>query len=977
MSNALRTGCVVCLIGTATYGQRLTPIADRVDQPLLPGGISELPVRLNAELGYFFKDEDGTDAIHLIGNARLSMGEGEAQQLQAREAVVWITNRQYDRRPYRHFEVLLWREAEVHEIGSTVTSGPALFVTASSFGEVRTSVDEVTFQSSATSQVYQQGNTIRKAVAAGARLGADEGVSLRVYDAAGLSPAARRAQPRPVLYFRSEGDIEGPIPHGDHQAVTVIGGVYLSRGVPGAGDYLEIRADAVVVSLPASEQVRIRPGPAEGLGGIPAGPGDAERPRPRRPSMERQMLSAGFGDVEVEAVYLEGDVVMSQGPNMIRASRLFYDFVRERALILDAVVRTTLVERNIPLYMRAKEVRQLSATRFSASAAVLTTSEFFTPHYHMGASEVELTDLTPAEPSGRQIGLRSGSFDIHQATLNVGGRPVAYWPRIRGNVDTSETAIRRLRTGYSDDFGVTLETDWHLFNVLGFETPDGFDGTLNLDYFSERGPGIGIDAVYERERYFGHSRSYLMTDDGEDNLGGNRDDLPTPDVRGRYLLRHRQYLEDDWQVSLELSYISDENFLEEYFEREFDTAKDQETLLYLKKQRDNWAFTALLQTRILDWYTQTERYPDLAFFLSGQPLGDRAAWYSENRAGIVRYRPGDQTLRELLLEGREDGSGGVLRADSRQEVTLPVDAGAVRVVPFASARGTTWDDSPEDGGLSRGFATAGVRGSMYLSRVFPEVRSTLLDVDGVRHLVKPDFVAWTSATNVDSHELFPFDETVEEIDEIDGVSVGVRQRWQTKRGIGDDRRMVDFLVWDVEAGVFNDADGEDVTNGFTSSTRPENSISRNFVNSAQIWRVNDRTALLSELNYDINDGELDVFNVSLAVERSPRFSYLVGYRFIEESNSNLVGVDMNYRLNEKHTLAVRESYDLARGQTLDFTVALIRKFPRWFGALAFELDEAEDDIGVSFSIWPEGLPQAALGSRRFTGLADTAQVLSY
>ena len=45
-------------------------------------------------------------------------------------------------------------------------------------------------------------------------------------------------------------------------------------------------------------------------------------------------------------------------------------------------------------------------------------------------------------------------------------------------------------------------------------------------------------------------------------------------------------------------------------------------------------------------------------------------------------------------------------------------------------------------------------------------------------------------------------------------------------------------------------------------------------------------------------------------------SYLLGYRFIEEGHSNLLGFDMNYRLTEKHTLAIRELFDLDRGQTL-------------------------------------------------------------
>jgi hypothetical protein len=38
------------------------------------------------------------------------------------------------------------------------------------------------------------------------------------------------------------------------------------------------------------------------------------------------------------------------------------------------------------------------------------------------------------------------------------------------------------------------------------------------------------------------------------------------------------------------------------------------------------------------------------------------------------------------------------------------------------------------------------------------------------------------------------------------------------------------------------------------------------------------------------------------------------------------------------------------------------------------MDDSEDDYGVSFSIWPEGLPQATIGSRRFTGLAQTTRL---
>ncbi|MCH8149522.1 MAG: LPS assembly protein LptD [Planctomycetes bacterium] len=970
---------LVVLFGAVAFGQRPTPIADSVDQALVPYGISEHAVTIGGQLAHFFSDDQGTDVLHVVGGFSLNFADAAGLDLRSREAVLWLTNREYQARPYTHLQVFLWQDAEVREVGDTVTSGPALYITLNTFGKIRTSVDDMAFEASSTSQVYVEARALRTAIAASDRHELDKDSPFLVFDATGLDSGPKKPKVRPPITLHFPGEFHKSEVDGQ-RVITIIGGAYMSRGDSSSRDFLEIRADMLVVFLPPDESKTLEREPGKGgLGRERQGrASDVEREKRttarRRRSFDRQDLSSPFGDEAVEAVYLEGDVIMAQGPNKIRASRLYYDFVEEKALILDAVVRTELTERGIPLSIRAAEIRQLSTRRFVASDAVFTTSDFHTPHYHIGAGRVELTDRTPLGSSGAREGIRAGSFQITDATLNLHNVPVAYWPSVRGRLDTSETAIRSLRLGYSDDFGVEVETDWHLLNVMGLETPEGFDATLKLDYFSERGPAIGVDVDYERDRYNGLIRSYLLTDDGVDSLSRDRENVPTQDVRGRFLLRHRQYLEDDWQLTLELAYVSDDNFLEEFFEKEFDNDKAQETLLYLKKQRDNWAFTAHVQGRLMDSTTVTERYPDLAFFRVGRTLGDWLTWHSQYKLGVVRYRPTDQTFREFLRDGKQYSSSSVGRVDSRQEFEAPVDVGPFRFVPFASGRTTAWDDSPFDGGLARLLTVAGVRGSTYLSKVSPGVRSALFDIDGVRHIVKSDVVAWVGASNRDPDDLFPFDERVEGAQGLSGVALGLRQRWQTKRGQGDNRRTVDFLTFDVEVGFFDDPDGEATTNGYTSYARPENAIARNYINSSLVWRLNDRTALLSEMNYDTNDGEIDIFNVSLAVERPPRFSYLLGYRYIKETNSNLLGFDMNYRLTEKYTMAFRELFDLARGETLDFTIAIIRKFPRWFGAVSFELDEPEDDFGISFSVWPQGLPQAALGSRRFTGLANTTRL---
>ncbi|MEK6799974.1 MAG: LPS assembly protein LptD [Planctomycetota bacterium] len=979
MRTARKIGLLtVGLLGATAVLAQPVPLGDAQEKPLLPSGISSLSVKLNASVVYLFKDPDGTEASHFVGDFVLSLGEGKVQTLRAKEAIVWLENRELEGRSYRALQVFLWRDAEVVEVAGTVTSGPALFVTLSTFADVELDADDVAMGAGGdptTNEVYRQGLSIRKALTEGRVAGSDAAVALQVFDPSGSVAGRAKPKPRPIVHFQSPGTVSMEQTEGRRRLV-ITGGIYVSRGVAGEEEFLEISADnAVVFFVPEGATPQPGGAPAGGLGGRPESLAQpAERREAERASPDRQLMATAFGNLEVEGTYLEGDVRMSQGVHSLRASRLYYDFVQERALLLDAVAKTLLVQRNVPIYLRADAIRQLSRTEYTAENAVLTTSEFHTPHYHIGASEVRLINRTPPEPGRAVAGIRAGSFEIRQATFNISGRPVLYWPYMKGSVDTSETAIRSVRTGFSDDFGLELETKWHLFNLLGLQKPDGVDATLRTDYFSERGPAIGVESDYKRERYFGEFKSYLLADDGHDSLGRNREETSPHDVRGRFLLRHRQYLEDDWQVSLELSYLSDRDFLEEFAESEFDNGKEQETLLYLKKQRDNWAFAALLQYRLMDFLTQTERLPDLAYFRLGEPLGRGITWYTENRLGLVRYRSADPTFWQLLRDGEPIDSGAVGRADSRHEFGLPADVGPWRVVPFAAGRGTAWDDSPESGGLMRAYGMVGARGSVYLSKTFPDVQSTLFDLHGIRHVVKQDWVAWTSGDGTDPHELYPFDPTVEEIHATDGAVVGLRQRFQTKRGPENAQRTVDVFTHDLEIGAFNNADGDALTNGYASFSRPENSVPRNFVNTSTIYRVNDRTSLLSELNYDMNDGEVDILNASMAVERSPRLSYLIGYRFIEEEDSNLLGLDVNYRLTEKHTLALRELFDLERGETLDFTVALIRRFPRWYSALSFELDQAEDDFGVSLSVWPEGLPQAAIGSRRFTGLANTTRI---
>lgn len=269
----------------------------------------------------------------------------------------------------------------------------------------------------------------------------------------------------------------------------------------------------------------------------------------------------------------------------------------------------------------------------------------------------------------------------------------------------------------------------------------------------------------------------------------------------------------------------------------------------------------------------------------------------------------------------------------------------------------------------------GVRGGTSFSRVYDDVESELFDVHRIRHIVQPQYAVWWGHSNVESDRLTPFDYGIETIDGFYGGMVGVRQTWQTKRGPADARRTVDLLTLNLEAGVFGDTDGRyDFSNGYANPLRPENSRTRNHLAGDLIHRLSDTTSVLYDFNVDLNDWQFDRHNVALAVERSPRLAYVFGWRYAGDIDMSLVGGGWNYKLTEKHITSVRAWHDIDTGELGEVAIAYVRKLPRWYLGLAFEYDNIDDDFSVSLSLWPEGIPEWTLGSRRFTGLATSTGI---
>ncbi len=247
----------------------------------------------------------------------------------------------------------------------------------------------------------------------------------------------------------------------------------------------------------------------------------------------------------------------------------------------------------------------------------------------------------------------------------------------------------------------------------------------------------------------------------------------------------------------------------------------------------------------------------------------------------------------------------------------------------------------------------------------------MLDLYRLRHVAKSETTFWFANADEGSRELTPFTHGVEDIDPFEGFTYRLRNLWQTQRGGPGHWHSVDWLTFDLTLGFFGDVPKNRlISGGDVVQWRPENSIPRNFAEPKVTWRLSDTTILSYDANYDFDQDKVAIQNLTLGVERDPRLSYFAGWRDIEASNSNLIGFGANYKATEIHTFAIREFFDLDRNANEELAVTYIRKLPRWYVATTLQLDSVQNNVGVSVSVWPEGLPEAAIGSRRYTGIPE-------
>jgi hypothetical protein len=750
--------------------------------------------------------------------------------------------------------------------------------------------------------------------------------------------------------------------------------------------------------------------------------------------------------------YLSGRVVIRTRPKLgpleiqtLRGSQIYYDVERERAIALSGIFEYrpllpvpggTSVLAPDPFRFRAEELRKLDAENYEGLNVTFNSSKLpYDPEIRVDAPKMTMTDryvqLTNA------FGLPYRQFpnifappnpDVHFGDPVVGdekiitatgavpyleGVPFFYFPWYRADANEPLGPFVSLGLGENQVFGAQIYTTWNLFELLGLKPEIGQRWTLEADYLSQRGPGIGTDYRYRAPPtdpesgmlgVTGLIKYYALEDHGLDDLGGYRGTEPTqPGFRDRFLWQHQQDFTPDLYFQGQLAYLSDKNFLEQYYKTEFDTGPNQETFANLIYQHDNYWVSGLFEPHIdRPWIAETSWLPRVDGALIGQSFFDRFVYSARGSAGYAENHP--TTTNPVSIEPT-DQQVNTGRFDLMQELAVPFGVGPVRLSPYAMLDLTGYTQDLDGNAIGRVWGGGGMRASMEASHLYEGVTSDLFNVQDLYHKMVFSANYLNAQTNVHYNQLPLLDrlnddatdqgwrnmremqelfvsgpagvalqnspiydpqtyairrallDKVDTMDDIDVLQLDLRQRLQTKRGYPGEEHEVDLVSLDTSISYFPQASRDDFGHSWA------------FAEWDFLWNVGDRVAVNSTGWIEPYNGGSRYWTCGVYFNRPDQTNLYIGYRQTDPLNSRAVTAAIAYQLSKRYFLTGSASYDFGIGQAMSNSLSLTRVGADLTVTFGITYNSLVNNFGVMFMIMPNMF--AAVSPGMMPGMTPT------
>ncbi len=758
-------------------------------------------------------------------------------------------------------------------------------------------------------------------------------------------------------------------------------------------------------------------------------------------------VQEGDNKLEIE-LYMTGNVVIrSKDEQMsavtgkrtvtsrtLRAEQIYYDVNKNRAVAMEADLELAFDSLPDTVHLKSRRIDRLGRSEWRATKAGAYSSklpsdpglEFLTSDATYTERETELRNIFGIPYRNVQTGEIDYGYERiltgRNARLELLGVPFFYTPYLR--TDPSEPLGPLVGLGIGNDtiFGVQFFTTWDIYKLLALRPPPGHKWRLNLDYLGDRGPGFGSDYDYSNPNFFGFFgpnfgtvRAYGIPDGGVDNLGQSRGPEPEQSTfrDGRRIFRGRAYWRNQQQILAErdqdgqltagpfvtlqnqFAYQSDKNFYEQYYKVEFDSGPNLETFSNLAGS-DGRLFGSLLVLGGQDrnWMTQTRWLPKASGALLGQSFFDRFTYNTRGDVGYAQFRPSEISPFPVL--GTEQQRIDTGRIDWWQELSMPLNAGPIRVVPYGILDLTGYSNDLTGESRGRVYGGGGARASLSVSKLYDNANNEIFNVRGLNHKATLHSNYYYARSSVSHQDLplldrlnddavdlsyrsitplqgnfvsaqdamalmtAPFfdpqrlairrlvENRVETRDDMQVIQLGLDQRLQTKRGFPGREHTIDWLKFDVSTSIFPDADRDN----FGKSAA--------FFEYNTIWNVGDQTALTSSGWFDPFETGARYWNIGMYLNRPDGTNFYFGYRETDPVNSKAVTASIGYQLTRKYGVNLSSSYDFGTQQALSNSVLVSRTGTDLTFTVGLTYNQLTNNTGFTFAFVPNLAAAAGL-----------------
>ncbi len=760
---------------------------------------------------------------------------------------------------------------------------------------------------------------------------------------------------------------------------------------------------------------------------------------------DKEGVDAG-NDKHIE-IYLSGNVVMRYGNNsdvrgpdgapidtkILRAEQVYYDVTKNTAIALRADLEMLKLAGSSappgaiqPAHLTSAEIMQVSPQEWQTKDSTLAGSKLpAEPGIKMTIAETTLYEQKQ-QPRTTIFGLpfydrltgdpileTARTYEATSATIRVEDIPIMYFPYLKGDANDPFGPLSMFSFQQSTMFGYQFYTTWDVLELIGLTRLPGEHWGLMLDYMTARGPGMGTNYTRSGQTMFGEDAPYNVLfkvygiyDHGTDsNIAGPRNVEFQPTAwRDRVLFQYQQQY-NNWYLQSQLSWLSDHNFLEMYYNYEWNQGPNQETFAHLKYQQGIGAATVLFEQNFdRYWVTETSWLPKLDGYWIGQDLlWDTLTyntWGSAAYANMQVYNlpqtqlPAGVNASQFVNEYAE-GTG---RVDWYQQIKAPVSLGFLKLVPYGNVDLTWYSQDVNGNERGRVYAGGGSYATTSLSRIYDDVYNEFFNIKGLAHknaFTVNYYNAWTDtpyyllpqldrldddATAQSVRDVKPWyttyfpgpvgtmlmnsplydprlyairrleDTKVDTLSDIQVVQLDWRQRLQTQRGYDGQEHTVDWITLDLSASIFPEYNRDNFGHPI------------GFVEYYGTWAIGDRNGVTSAGWFDPFAFGTHYWNISSYFTRPDGTNFTISYRQLDPIGSKVVQGSIAYNFSPKYRITYTTSYDFGLGLGLTQNLAVVRTGTDLTFSFGFSYNALANNFGVNFVCVPNFLATGSLSN---------------